>query len=228
MSFSVPAKLEASLDEVVSRYPQKRSASLMFLHALQEHFGWISKEAVEWTAEKLGLQPINVYELVTFYPMFREEPIGKHHIRICRTLSCALEGSYELRERFCSRLGIDQNAHGPVTSEDGEFTIEFVECLAACGTAPVLMLDDDLHERVSLNRADEIIEKCRSGKPCPPIPVAIAHPGDDSVIQVKSLGAKSPATTLQEQPKAAVKPQSSAVPASSSGSGKSTKKKKKK
>ena len=227
MSFSVPAKLEASLDEVVSRYPQKRSASLMFLHALQEHFGWISKEAVEWTADKLGLQPINVYELVTFYPMFREEPIGKRHIRICRTLSCALEGSYELREHLCSRLGIDQNAHGPVTSDDGEFTIEFVECLASCGTAPVLMLDDDLHERVSLNRADEIIEKCRSGKPCPPVPVAVAHPGDDSVIQVKSLGSDTPAATLKEQPKAVAKPQGSAAPASS-GSGKPTKKKKKK
>ena len=227
MSFSVPAKLEASLDEVVSRYPQKRSASLMFLHALQEHFGYISKEAVEWTAEKLGLQPINVYELVTFYPMFREEPIGKRHIRICRTLSCALEGSYELREHLCSRLGIDQNAHGPVTSDDGEFTIEFVECLASCGTAPVLMLDDDLHERVSLNRADEIIEKCRSGKPCPPVPVAVAHPGDDSVIQVKSLESDTPAATLKEQPKAVAKPQGSAAPASS-GSGKPTKKKKKK
>jgi NADH-quinone oxidoreductase subunit E len=226
MSFSVPAKLEASLDEVVSRYPQKRSASLMFLHALQEHFGWISKEAVEWTAEKLGLQPINVYELVTFYPMFREEPIGKRHIRICRTLSCALEGSYELREHFCSRLGIDQNSHGPVTSDDGEFTIEFVECLAACGTAPVLMLDDDLHERVSLNRADEIIEKCRSGKPCPPIPVAVAHPGDDSVIQAKSSGSDTASTTRSKEPKAAAKPQTIAAPASSPS--KSAKKKKKK
>lgn len=226
MSFSVPAKLEASLDEVVSRYPQKRSASLMFLHALQEHFGWISKEAVEWTAEKLGLQPINVYELVTFYPMFREEPIGKRHIRICRTLSCALEGSYELREHFCSRLGIDQNAHGPVTSDDGEFTIEFVECLASCGTAPVLMLDDDLHERVSLNRADEIIEKCRSGKPCPPIPVAVAHPGDDSNIQVKTAGSGSVSTARSEEPKAAAKPRTSSAPASSPS--KAAKKKKKK
>lgn len=226
MSFSVPAKLEASLDEVVSRYPQKRSASLMFLHALQEHFGYISKEAVEWTAEKLGLQPINVYELVTFYPMFREEPIGKRHIRICRTLSCALEGSYELRDHLCSRLGIDQNAHGPVTSEDGEFTIEFVECLASCGTAPVLMLDDDLHERVSLDRADEILEKCRSGKPCPPIPVAVAHPGDDSVIQVQSVGSDTSVTTRAEQPKVAAKPQGGAAPAS--GSGKPAKKKKKK
>ena len=77
MSFSVPASLEAELDELTTHYPVQRSASLMFLHALQEHFGYISKDSVEWTARKLGLQPINVYELVTFYPMFRQEPLTK-------------------------------------------------------------------------------------------------------------------------------------------------------
>ncbi|NBU29357.1 MAG: hypothetical protein EBS42_14450 [Caulobacteraceae bacterium] len=99
MSFSVPSSLEAELDELTTHYPVKRSASLMFLHALQEHFGFISKEAVEWTARKLGLQPINVQELVTFYPMFRQEPLGKTQIKVCRTLSCALQGSGELRLR---------------------------------------------------------------------------------------------------------------------------------
>ena len=68
----------------------------MVLHAIQEHFGWISQEAVEWTAKKLGLQPINVYELVTFYPMFRREKLGRTHVKVCRTLSCALAGSGEL------------------------------------------------------------------------------------------------------------------------------------
>ncbi len=84
MSFAVPANLEAQLDELVTHYPQKRSASLMLLHALQEHFGYISRDAVEWTARKLGLQPINIYELVTFYPMFRQEPLGKTHIKVRR------------------------------------------------------------------------------------------------------------------------------------------------
>src|SRR3954469_288213 len=80
--FAVPTALEAEIDELISHYPQKRSASLMLLHAIQEHFGFISKGAMEWIASKLDLEPINIYELVTFYPMFRQEPIGKQHIRI--------------------------------------------------------------------------------------------------------------------------------------------------
>src|ERR1041384_7628673 len=79
--FAVPQAIEAEIDELITHYPVKRSASLMILHALQEHFGWISQEAVEWTAKKLGLQPINVYELVTFYPMFRQQPMGKFQIK---------------------------------------------------------------------------------------------------------------------------------------------------
>ena len=77
----------------------------MLLHAMQEHFGCISQEAVEWTAAKLELQPINIYELVTFYPMFRQEPVGKYHFKVCRTLSCALGGSHKLHEHFCDKLG---------------------------------------------------------------------------------------------------------------------------
>jgi NADH-quinone oxidoreductase subunit E len=157
MSFSVPPALEAELDELATHYPQKRSASLMFLHAFQEHFGHVSSEAVEWTARKLGLQPINVFELVTFYPMFRQQPVGKTHIKICRTLSCALAGSAELREHFCQKLGLDSHKHTPQTTPDGKFTVEFVECLASCGTAPVVMVNDDLLEKVTVTEADRVL-----------------------------------------------------------------------
>ena len=159
MTFAVPANLEAQLDELVTRYPQKRSASLMFLHALQEHFGYISRDAVEWTARKLGLQPINIYELVTFYPMFRQEPLGKTHIKVCRTLSCALAGSGELRTHFCQQLGLDAHKHAPQTTPDGKFTVEFVECLADCGNAPVVLLNEDLLPKVTPAQADEIVAK---------------------------------------------------------------------
>jgi len=161
MSFSVPAQLEAEIDELITHYPVKRSASLMLLHAIQEHFGWISQEAAQWTAKKLGLQPINVYELVTFYPMFRQQPVGKYQIKVCRTLSCALGGSHKLHEHFCAKLGLDPDAHGLQTTKDGKFSVEFVECLAGCGTAPVMMCDEDFHEGVSTAKADEIIGKCR-------------------------------------------------------------------
>jgi NADH-quinone oxidoreductase subunit E len=157
MSFAVPAPLEAEIDEVITHYPQKRSASLMLLHVLQEHFGYISRDAVEWVAKKLGLQPINVYELVTFYPMFREEPLGKTHIKICRTLSCALAGSGELRDHFCRKLGLDSRKHVPQTTPDGKFTVEFVECLADCGNAPVVLLNEDLLTKVTPNQVDEIV-----------------------------------------------------------------------
>jgi NADH-quinone oxidoreductase subunit E len=161
MTFAVPVPLEAEIDELIARYPQKRSASLMVLHALQERFGWLSKEAIEWTASKLDLQPINVYELVTFYPMFRQEPVGKYVLRICRTLSCALGGSKRLHEHFCARLGLDAHKHGIQTTKDGRFSIEFVECLASCGTAPVMMCNEDFYEGVSDAKADEILGKCK-------------------------------------------------------------------
>ena len=159
--FTVPAALEAEVNELVTHYPEKRSASLMVLHEIQEQFGWISQEAVEWTAKKLELQPINVYELVTFYPMFRPKPMGKYQIKVCRTLSCALGGAYELHKHFCGKLGLDAHAHGPQTTKDGKFTVEFVECLASCGTAPVMMCNDAFYEGVSQKKADEIVASCQ-------------------------------------------------------------------
>ncbi|MBI4660277.1 MAG: NAD(P)H-dependent oxidoreductase subunit E [Verrucomicrobia bacterium] len=161
MSFAVPAALEAEIDELIAHYPQKRSASLMLLHAVQEHFGHISKDAMEWIARKLELQPINVYELATFYPMFRQEPAGRYQIKVCRTLSCALGGAHKLREHFCRKLGLNPRAHGLQTTPDGKFSVEFVECLASCGTAPVMMCNDDFYEGVSQAKADEILNRCR-------------------------------------------------------------------
>jgi NADH-quinone oxidoreductase subunit E len=159
-NFKVPPQLEAEIDELITHYPVKRSASLMLLHALQEYFGYISKEAVEWIASKLGLQPINVYELVTFYPMFRQHPIGRHHLKICRTLSCALGGSGKLHQHLCSKFGLDSHAHGAQTTPDGKFTVEFVECLASCGTAPVMMCNEAFHEGVTNDKADQIVREC--------------------------------------------------------------------
>jgi NADH-quinone oxidoreductase subunit E len=162
MSFSVSKELEAELDELTRHYPQKRSASLMFLHAIQERYGCIPAEAVEWTARKLELQPINIYELVTFYPMFRQEKekVGKYQIKICRTLSCALGGSHRVREHFCKKLGLDASKHGAQTTADGKYTVEFVECLASCGTAPAVMVNEDFYEGVTEGKADEILAKC--------------------------------------------------------------------
>src|SRR5229473_6276875 len=125
-NFAVPTVLEAEIDELITHYPKKRSASLMLLHAIQAQFGYISRQAVEWIAAKLELQPINIYELVTFYPMLHQKPVGKFHLRVCRTLSCALGGSYKLHSHLADALGLDLHAHGQRTTPDGKFTLEFV------------------------------------------------------------------------------------------------------
>jgi len=113
------------------------------------------KEHFQTTYE--SLQPINVQELVTFYPMFRQEPAGKVQLKVCRTLSCALGGGYELHGHLCRKLGLDAHRHGVQTTPDGKFSVEFVECLASCGTAPVMMVNEDFHEGVTPAQADEIL-----------------------------------------------------------------------
>ncbi len=160
-SFSVPAALKAEVKELITHYPEKRSASLMVLHALQDHFGWLSNEAIEWTAAQLDLKPINILELVTFYPMFRQEPAGKFEIKVCRTLSCALGGSKELYEHICERIGVEADGHHVQVSKDGKFSVEYSECLASCGTAPVMMVNEDFHEDVSHENADGIMKGCK-------------------------------------------------------------------
>jgi len=156
-----PENFAAQADELITHYPvSKRSASLPLLHLWQETFGYVSPAGIEWIAAKLGLQPINILELVTFYPMFREHPIGKIQIKVCRTLSCALAGSYELCDYFRQKCGTGEpDAHGIATSPDRKYSVEFVECIASCGTAPVIMIDDDFHESVTTQRADELLGK---------------------------------------------------------------------
>src|SRR6266851_497565 len=161
------------MDEAIGHYPpdEKRSAALPLLHLWQEHFDFINDDAVTWIATKLGLQPINILELVTFYPMLREKRAGKTHIRVCRTLSCAMAGSYQVMENLCAAAGIQRKTvgdsagagHTPISvSADGNYSIEFVECLASCGTAPVCMVNDGLHENVSPDSATNLLQNQKS------------------------------------------------------------------
>jgi NADH-quinone oxidoreductase subunit F len=205
---NIPDGLLANIDEAISHYPvSKRSASLPLLHLWQEHFGFISDEGITWIAEKLGLQPVNILELVTFYPMFRRIPAGRRHIRVCRTLSCAMAGSYELKERIAAAAGIDllakaPEAHGghhgdqehdsshhvenvghgnPITvSPDGAYSVEFVECLASCGSAPVAMVDDLFRENVKLEDAPRLLELQRSDATMPR--VLAPHPREKRLV----------------------------------------------
>jgi NADH-quinone oxidoreductase subunit F len=161
------------MDEAIGRYPQehRRSAAMPLLHLWQEHFGLIRDDGVNWIAARLGLQPINILELVTFYPMFRQEPAGRTHLRVCRTLSCAMAGSYQVRDSLARACGIDltehdTGMHNPIrVSADGKYSIEFVECLASCGTAPVCMVNDALHENIPPADAANILTNQPSSTP---------------------------------------------------------------
>jgi NADH-quinone oxidoreductase subunit E len=162
---SLTAEFVAEADELVSHYPvSKRSASLPLLHLWQNHFGFIDDTGIEWIAAKLDLTPVNIYELVTFYPWFRREQAGKTIIRVCRTLACALAGSYEVKDKFCAAVGLDTHCehHGfgtaPPTTADGKFSVEFVECLASCGSAPVALINDDLVENISPADVPSIVD----------------------------------------------------------------------
>lgn len=160
MSLTLKPETLARIDEVITHYPVKRSATLPLLHLIQEDVGWISKDAIEWIAAKLELPPINVYEVVTFYPMFRQQPVGKRSVKVCRTLSCALNGGYKV----CAELEKEFGCHVGHSSPDGEVHLEFVECLASCGSGPVLMVDDDLHEKITVEKARAIAADLKAGK----------------------------------------------------------------
>lgn len=151
------ASLDPKVDEIVSRYPvSRRSAAMPVLHLIQETYGFISGEAMEWAAKKLELQPIHLLELVTFYPMYRQKPVGKFHIKLCRTLSCALNGGGELCEHVLKKLDVKLDE----TTADGRFTVSHVECIASCGTAPVAQINDDFHEGLTPQKMDELLSKC--------------------------------------------------------------------
>jgi len=148
----------SKIDEVITHYPTKRSATLPLLHLIQEDVGYLPPDTSEWVAAQLELQPINVLEVITFYPMFRQKPIGRRHIKVCRTLSCALLGGY----KTCATFEKEFHTHLGEVSPDGEVTVDFVECLASCGTAPVVMIDDELHEKVDCAKAKQLSDQIKA------------------------------------------------------------------
>jgi len=141
-------ELLKKIDDRVEKYPVKRSAALPLLHLIQEDKGYIPDEAIEWVAKRLELEPVNIYEIVTFYPMLKRSPMGKKHVRVCRTLSCALRGSYQICKTIQKELGV----HLDETTEDGEYSLEFMECLASCGTAPVVMVNEEHYENMDVDK----------------------------------------------------------------------------
>jgi NADH-quinone oxidoreductase subunit E len=147
--------LKDRIAKLAARYPVRSAALLPALHGVQAELGWISPAAEAEVAGILEIRPIEVRETVTFYGMFRRRPAGRHQLRVCRNLSCALRGSEAVLERLKLRLGI-----GPgQTTPDGRITLTEVECLGNCANAPCLMIDFEEHGRVDPETVDRLLEK---------------------------------------------------------------------
>lgn len=144
-------------DEIVSRYPEQKSAVLPVLYMAQKEFGHLSQEAIEYVAKLMDIPAVRLYGIVTFYTMFNMKPVGRHHLQVCRTLPCALLGSERITNYLKKKLGINLGE----TTPDGKFTLSEVECLASCDTAPVMQINDDYYENLSAEKIDKVIENLK-------------------------------------------------------------------
>lgn len=152
-------ELKARITDRVNNSETKQSALIPILHEVQDELGHISNESMEEIAIILNLSPACVQNVVTFYTMYFSEPKGKHVIWLCRTLSCALRGAEHVEHYIGDKLNIKTGQ----TTPDGKITFMEAECLAACGTAPVMLVDDDLHENLTKNKVDSILESLKRG-----------------------------------------------------------------
>ena len=138
-------------------YETHQSALIPALHVAQADQGWLSEETQREVAQLLGLTPQSVRQVVTFYTMFHQKPVGRHMIQVCRNLSCSLLGGQRLQKQIQEKLGIEDGE----TTQDGRFTYVSVECLGSCGTAPVLMVNDRYHENVTPQEVDRLLEELK-------------------------------------------------------------------
>jgi NADH-quinone oxidoreductase subunit E len=146
-------------DELVGRYPERRSALIPILHEVQAEVGYLSPEAVEWVAAYLGLSRADVMSVASFYDMLELESVGRHMIYVCQNLSCHLLGAERLIRHLERRLGVRMGE----TTPDGLISLKRMECLASCGTAPAIQIDGIYYERVTPEKLDELLDTLRNG-----------------------------------------------------------------
>ena len=151
----------AKFSEIIARYPEgkQKSALLPLLHLAQDEFGgWLSAETMDYVSELLNITPIEVYEVATFYSMYNLKPVGKYLFEVCQTGPCMVRGCDDIIAYITEKLGIKPGE----TTTDGLFTLKTVECLGACGYAPMMQLGKFYREHLTKQRVDEIIEECRN------------------------------------------------------------------
>jgi NADH-quinone oxidoreductase subunit E len=159
-AFAYTAENEKKLQSTLKMYPTKMAALLPALWLGQKQKGHLTDEILEYIANRLEISPVHVFSVVEFYTMYHRKPPGKYHLQLCRTLSCYMLGAETVQDHITKKLGI-----GPgEKTEDGLFSLELVECLGSCGTAPVMRVNDIYCENLTPERINEIIEGCKAGR----------------------------------------------------------------
>ena len=153
---ALPEALFRELEALTAKYPQKRAALIPALHRCQEELGgWISPEVMEDLAAFFALEPVEVFGVASFYPMFHLAPVGKHVVSVCRNISCDLRGADGILEEVCRVTRAEPHA----TSADGKFSVETVECQGACANAPMMDVDGTYHEDLDAGKVREILSR---------------------------------------------------------------------
>lgn len=151
---ALPDELVAEFDELCKNYPEKRAALIPALHRCQEELGgWISPDTMRDCAEYFDVEPVEVYGVASFYPMFHLRPTGKHVVSVCHNISCDLRGAEDILDRVCSVTGAKPGAN----SDDKKFFVERVECQGSCTTAPMMVVDGVFHENLEPADVDRIL-----------------------------------------------------------------------
>ena len=173
--------VKAKMREIVARYPSPRSGTLPCLHVAQEAEGYVTPAGIAAVAEVVGAKIDEVESVVSFYSMYRRAPAGTHTIKVCTSISCYLRGCDDLLAHLEDTLGIQRGQ----TTPDGRFTLQGAECMAACGMAPVLQVNDQFVENVTLDAADDLLAQLRAGETVEP------HPGQWNVLDPASNGSSA-------------------------------------
>ena len=158
MEFKFTEENLQKINSVLAKYPTKKAAVMPVLYIAQEQNGWISLEVMKEVASILEISQEDVLGVVTFYTMYHQKPMGKYHIQVCTNVSCMLRGAYPLYDKVREKLGIN---NGGVT-EDHQFSLEEVECMGSCGTAPMIAVNEDFYENLTVEKAEEILESFKN------------------------------------------------------------------
>ena len=157
MEFKFSTKNLKKIDEILTKYPSKKPAVMPVLYLAQEQNGWISGEVMEEVAKVLDMHPEEVLGVVTFYTMYHQKPMGKYHIQVCTNVSCMLRGAYDIYDKVKEKLRIDNME----VTKDQMFSLEEVECMGSCGTAPMIAVNEDYYENLTKEKALDILKSLK-------------------------------------------------------------------